>query len=526
VGKLLWKKGGDKFAEIQNQNEANYLQEFISKKGDTAGEGLRSRYEAKETKAEYVLNQIQEFSKSHRAEYKHLPEKMKEMVFNSESKKVILEIVQGQIDALLLSKEKGKGRYQERKHESVSNEAKRYADLLEQAQIEGDINTNVLAEVVLQKLQENVAVLALQDEAAAENLMGDHGVRHLVDHNIKISEDILSQIQLRGGEVKAIDRILAHQIMIDHDLGYAMDPVRNSINEQGIKGQDAGHNLLAAKFIKERGENRDDKINQLFKQEHIDVMHAGILNHDSSEVKITLDNSAEARRANLESAIHIADNTHAFEDKLPELLYAVPDSLKTMRLLKVAGETGDDDLVEKLKADLVNKINDNKEYTDADKKALSMAAGGLTAENYKFSVPRICGNKPEIIINEGGKVVIIVQESAIHREATALFGGKELDQLKKFIKDLGGPKDIPEFSETIETEKIIFKTKRAEGSSPEKTDYQESIATLIQEPRFRAFAEQDDMLGKEQKAFQIAKEMGEVEKIKKTRKELVQKYLE
>jgi len=34
------------------------------------------------------------------------------------------------------------------------------------------------------------------------------------------------------------------------------------------------------------------------------------------------------------------------------------------------------------------------------------------------------------------------------------------------------------------------------------------------------------MLGKEQKAFQIAKEMGEVEKIKKTRKELVQKYLE
>jgi len=155
-----------------------------------------------------------------------------------------------------------------------------------------------------------------------------------------------------------------------------------------------------------------------------------------------------------------------------------------------------------------------------------MAAGGLTAENYKFSVPRICGNKPEIIINEGGKVVIIVQESAIHREATALFGGKELDQLKKFIKDLGGPKDIPEFSETIETAKIIFKTKRAEGSSPEKTDYQESIATLIQEPRFRAFAEQDDMLGKEQKALEIAKEMGEVEKIKNTRKELVQKYLE
>jgi len=524
--------------KIQNA-ESDSLKETdpikIEKKkrsGVEAADGLESRYESKETKAEYVLNQIKEFSKLNGAEYKNIPE-IDGKPFSPENKKIIIEAVQKQIDTLLLSTEKGRGRFQEKKHESVSNEMMRYADLISQAQEEGDIDMDVSSEVILQKLQENVASLAFQDEAASENLMGDHGIRHLVQHNIKIAEDILSGIEKHGGTVKAIDRIMAHQIMIDHDLGYAMDPVRNSINEEGIKGQDAGHNLLAAKYMKERGSNTEDKINQLFNQEQINTMHSGILNHDSSEVNINFDNSSESRKKNLESAIHIADNTHAFEDKLPEVLYAVPESLKTMRLLKAVGEIGEDTLIEKLKLELIDKIHSNPEYTDGDKKALSMAANGLTGENYKFSVGRICGNKPEVSINESGGVEIMVRESAIHQESVKLFGQKAYDQLHKFVADITGAsklevaKEMQDPNKTeIGNEKVRIGLNIGENKSNEKTDYQKNIEMLIMEPKFREFTEQDDVLGKEQKALESVGELAQVEKIKNSRKDLIIKYLE
>lgn len=524
-----------------DENELAYIQEFGNKKSPKAAEELRARYEDPRTEAGYVLNQLEEFSKSQGSEYREIPE-LEGKKFDVAAKEIILKAVQEQIDALLLRREQG--RFQERKHESVSNEVKRYAQLIEQAQKEGDISQDLEAQHVLRQLQENVAALSFQDLAASENTLGDHGVRHLVDHNITISERILDQVQDRGQEVRAIDRLMAHQIMIDHDLGYAMDPVREPINTEGAKGQDAGHNLLAAKFIKERSGNSEDSLNKIFGSEQIAGIHEGILNHDSSEVNIKLDNTAEARQANLESAIHIADNTHAFEDKLPELLYSVPESLKTMRMMKAAAESGDSSQIDVLKESLVSHINSNGNYSESDKKALSKAAKSLTIDSYKFSVGRICGNKPEVSVDGNGKVEIKVQESAIHQEAVGLFGKASYEQLVKFVGDLGvkfkGKKEkedgTPKTPEEIikemmdqgqlETDKLKFTLKIGNESATKEqgTDYQRNIETLIEDADFRGWVQEDNALSENQK---VAEKMGDLEKvdgIKKLRQELMKKY--
>ena len=448
---------------------------------------LEERYNTSETHPDTVLSQISDFSKSVGIP-KGLPEGLTGQLFNRETIALLQTSAEERIGQFLLNKETG--RVNPAKHESLIKQTERYLELITQAQQEGDMPSDLSLEDVSKMVFENIDKLAFQDRVAAENLLGDHGIRHLVDHNIMVTEQVYDKLAQQGQLVKAIDRLMTHQIMIDHDLGYAMSPVRNPINKEGIKGQDAGHNLLAAKFISERIGNPDDHFNKVFAdQDFAKQIHAGILYHDSSKLEFTIgDESAAARQKNLESAIHLADNTHAFEDKLPELLYAVPETLKYMRLMKVAGDTGDIEKVEEIKQKLVECIQGKEDFSLDDKGALAQAVKGVSAESYRFSVGRICGNKPTFEINQTGKVEITVQESAIHREVMAVFDQSSLNQLKKFIKDLGGPSDIDSDATSIDTERILFKLATGDaGKSGETNDYQERVLSLITEEKFRTF---------------------------------------
>ena len=462
---------------------------------------LEGRFNSTETEPKAVLGHIQEFSDKVGIP-RNLPEGFAGKTFSNETKALISQSANERITQYLLNKETG--RYNPAKHETLVKQTDRYLELVAQAQAEGDIDANLSVEDLAKMVNENIDKLAYQDRVAAENLFGDHGIRHLVNHNIVVTEKIFDKLAERGQKVKAIDRLMSHQIMIDHDLGYAMSVVRDGVNAEGIKGQDAGHNLLSAKFTSERLKDKDDHFNKVFSGTFVEQIHSGELNHDSSSLEFTIgDESAQARRKNLESAIHLADNTHAFEDKLPELLYSVPETLKYMRLMKVAGETGNTEKIEEIKQKLAEYIQSQPNFSPDDKEVLSMAVRGVSAESYRFTVGRICGNKPEFDINENGKVEITVQESAIHREVMSVFDQGSLNQLKKFIKDLGGPKDIPLDATSVDTEKILFKLATGEdGKSSERNDYQERVMSLISEEKFRNFILEESDLAQQQETLQ------------------------
>jgi hypothetical protein len=218
-------------------------------------------------------------------------------------------------------------------------------------------------------------------------------------------------------------------------------------------------------------------------------------------VRFVLDNSKGARDANIESAIHLADNTHAFEDKLPEVLYGVPESLETMRLLKIAGEIGDSGTTDLLKERLVRQIEATENFSEDDKVALGHAARSLQPASYKFTVPRILGNKPELTVSGNGDVMISVHESAIHHEVTGLFNQKELAQFQKFVKDLGGPKDIDPEATEIHAGPITARLVRPEGSM-EVSDYQARLNDLVEKPAFRRLVEKDNELSARQNVLE------------------------
>lgn len=460
--------------------------------------GLEDRYKDKGSDSRAVTDAVDSHAKKAGLEHVQSAE-LAGKAFNPETRKQIGELVQAHIDRLFNSEQ---GRKNPDKQKSVTWETQRYLDLMAQAQGEGDVSSSLDAQVVLSLVERNVWQLAYQDRVASENLMGDHGVRHLVDHNIKVTESIADALESQGQRVKAVDRLIMHQTMLDHDLGYATGTVRDGyadstgahvkgINEGGF-GVDTGHNILSAKVVSQRLEDPSDPLATVFSEKQLQTLHEAILYHDDSKVDFRVgDESEEARKTNIESAVHVADNTHAFEDKLPELLYGYPDTLKTMRLLKTAGEIGDPTLADQLKVRLVENINNTASLSLDDKEALTMAAGSLKPDSYKFSVGRICGNKPEFDLDPTGKLTIRVAESEIHQEAVGLFGQESYDQLQKFVADLTGKKkgevDMNQERVTTANGKMEIRLKTGAAKSTEQTDYQRQVESLIKDPAFQEF---------------------------------------
>jgi hypothetical protein len=467
-------------------SEQKYLQEKITENPNKFT-GLEGRYRDKGSDSSEIKSAIDTYGKKAGLEHAQGIE-LAGKTFNSETRNQIGEQMQVQIDRLFNSEQ---GRKNPDKQASVAWETQRYLDLLLQAQAEGDIPSSIDASAVLGLVEKNVWQLGYQDRVASEIIMGDHGVRHLVDHNIKVTETIADSLQSQGQSVRAVDRLITHQIMLDHDLGYATNTVREGINS-GEFGAENGHNLLSAKVIRQRMEDQKDPLTAVFSQKQLQILHEAILYHDDSKVDFRVgDESEEARRANIESAVHVADNTHVFENKLPELLYVYPDSLRVMRLLKTAGEIGDNALIGQLKSQLVESINNNGSFSADDKEALVKAAGSLSLEDYKFSVGRLCGNKPEYSIDSTGKLTIQVAESAIHQETAGLFDQKSYGQLRGFVSELTGkPKDQIDMNQDViisANGKVEIHLKTGLAKATEQTDYQRQVEAFIAESTFQEF---------------------------------------
>jgi|GEM_PF-1798463 len=414
---------------------------------------------------------------------------------NEEDRRALRQMLESQVRLLFLNKEGSI--YNQKKAEMVSWEVNQYLDLIFAAQAEGSISSVLTVGQVFELVRGNIEILALQDRAASENLLGDHGVRHLIDHNIRVSMMLADELEKQGVKVRAIDRLVLHQAMIFHDLGYAVAPVRGAINQEGVKGQDAGHNVLAARYFRERVANSSDVLRSVFGEEERSLIHRGILYHDKNETGKALiefdmrqDQTEESRRKNIESIIRTADNTHAFEDKLPELLYQIPETLKIMRLLRTAGEVGDEGMIDNLKSQLAALIQ-SQDISEDDKKALLMTARSLNKDSWIFNVNRICGNKPLYKIDENGRLHITVYVSEIHQEVIGLFGGDSYQQLVKMIKDVYDQSLEGDLPVRIEANGHILE-KRERG---EESDYQRALRELLGgDEEFRKFINQDRRL--------------------------------
>jgi hypothetical protein len=504
------------------QQATKKAKEAKNEKMKIAWEGLKARYEDKSTDADYLQEEIE----------KNYPglEKISELEgkkFDSETKKIILEKIRNQLEEL---KETMEGKF-------LFQEIERYIDLIELAQQEGDLPKDLEAKTVLELLERNVQAILFQDKVADENLLGDHGIRH-IEFNISIGEKIFDELEKNGQKVKAIDRLMMHQIVILHDIGYATKVVREGV-DRGEFLTDRGHELLAAKIVRQRSEDEKDPLSKVFSKEQLLVIHEGVLSHSDSEIRFHIgDQSKEGRKENLLSVVRAADNMHAFEDKLPELLYSLPETLKILRLLKTAGEIGDLETVEELKGKLITEIEKNPSLPDKKRKALIKAVRGISAETYIHQVGRICGKRPEVKIDQSGILEITVQESSLHQEVVRIFDMEAYTQLKKFIKDLTGLEEVSLDQDEIVSKdgKVKIKVIKGKSESGEKSDYEKRVGEIVTDPGFREFYKEDEELANKQKYLEekLKTNITEEEKIKyeemlnnikKSRQELIKKYI-
>lgn len=508
-------------ADMQSR-ENKYLENFPDGKRD----GLRTRYDDDRAHKEAVQAEIKKFAQDRGVNLDEIPQELATISFESDANGQTEAAAQQLVEKFFNSEQASRN---PEKYAMVAKQTQEYLQLLRQAQVEGAIPKNATAADMYRLISENITALALQDRAASENLLGDHGIRHLVGHNIEVSMQIAESLRNRGASISSMDKLLMQQIMIYHDLGYAMAPVRDAINQQGIRGQDAGHNLLAAQYVRERIVDSSDVWHTIFgqNQENLDILHRGILYHDKDEsggagirfvTKLKEGQDPKLMRAaNIESIIRTADNTHAFEDKLPELLYRYPETIKYMRLMKTAGEIDDEAAFLQLRRELAGKINGSDQLSSDDKDALAFAVlgqsnsdgndpkKGLQVEGYKFTIGRICGNKPEFAMLDDDRLSITVQESAIHQEAVGLFGQESYDQLRKFLADLQGvnKENIDLNASEIIAGSLVIRLRTGEQKSQTATDYQQRISEIRQaDPAFVEFANHDIGLSLEQLALE------------------------
>lgn len=520
----------------QKKAEEQYL---VDTQGKYKGE-LDIRYADPSTKADYLQGQVTGYvegvigkaseKKSQEDDVKFSHEdtliELSGQKFDQKTSGIVLAKAQERISVLFNSEYGSKSL---EKQQMVVEQTKQYLELFSKAQTEGSLSQEISAGMVLRLVDENIGKLAYQDRKATENWLGDHGVRHIVGHNIDVSMKLADELEKNGQKVSAVDRLMMHQIMIEHDMGYATDVVSKPINQGGF-GADGGHNVLAAKSFREQAEDTTSPVGQVFSSEQAAIVHEGILHHDSRAVKFNLgDESPQAKKENVLSAIHAADNTHAFEKKLPEILYNHPDTLRIMRLMKTAGETGDDTSIVALRGQLISGIDKNSAFSDDDKTALKLAANMISKGSYERTVPRICGNKPEFEIDNKGVLTIDVTESAIHREVVGVFAQGQNEQLQKFLGDIAGIKnvDLRNVDSVISPEgTVVVKMRTGEGRDIEKTDYQMKIDELIKNSDFSSFVIEDADLAADQALLQKQAESSQdkivqlekVEAVKKMRR--------
>ncbi len=506
-------------AQRMAKAEATYLQRYPYKEGEKADQTRRElseRYHHPKNSTQAFSQQLNDFAASRGVQKKapHGFDKPLAEVGIEQVKRALAPTV----DALFSNREFNNN---PDKKQVVSEQVNRFLDLVGEA-----APKDLTAADAFKIAQDNTVLVAYQDRAAGEVFMGDHGVRHLLGHNIRVCEELADKAVAKGAQVTAKDRLVMHQAMVMHDLGYAMDTVKNGIQKDGIAGQENGHNVLAARVLRDQTSDPEHPLNKLFEKRDLEHIHACMLHHDRDaegkagiDLRLTSHPTEEDRRANLETMVRTADNTHAFDDKLPELLLQEPRSLKSLRMIQTAAEIGDKTLFRELQDDLKSMVEQRKDLAPDDRKALASSVGTIDEVAHKFNARRIAGRRPTYEISDSGQITVGVQESPIHRPVSALFGLPAYKQMENFVEDnasrevklQGGKERIEGDGISVELDLGVA----SKASNRFETQIQDQV---LKDRDFTRFALLDAQLSKQQKL------VDNPDKIIAKRRQLLQDY--
>lgn len=283
-------------------------------------------------------------------------------------------------------------------------------------------------------MHRNIQKIGLQEQKATERTIGDHGVRHITV-NVQTAHKVLDALKEGGMPVEPMDYLASAQVMIDHDMGYAIP----AIHQGGFAVNDKYHPQASRALWEQQPE-----MAKIFGREGWAEMGRLIESHSGSDI--------DWEKDPLGSATRLADNCHLFADKMPEILFDSRKGVELMAKLKMLkdslgfkGKKGEEkpaglkEGVAALKKALMSHIESRSDIPMQQRHRLLTAANEIGVLTDTFLVSRLAGRSPKFEFDAGSKSMNVNIEHSATRGAIAdVFGPDEEDkQFMKMLEDFG-----------------------------------------------------------------------------------------
>lgn len=281
----------------------------------------------------------------------------------------------------------------------------------------------------------------------------DHGVRHIVNGNIRFAKQMMASLRENGVVVSAKDEVIMHQVMIDHDLGYTTGAVAAPKGFEASKD----HPLVSARFIEENKAYYVDR----FGEDGYGAIHGSVLNHSYPRLEYQSDGQEVVHDGLIRGISSTVDSLGVtVETKTPEFFWN-KDVMRTLLKIRLAMETMDkkvpDELMGRYRQELmeVAALEQNSDRRAGYNNAVENFFNEVTADNtlghYTGVVRNVAVEEMQGLSGEEGheshghegedkrfRVVVEMTPTEVYALLGNMFGDKLAAQsFVKVVKDLG-----------------------------------------------------------------------------------------
>lgn len=370
-----------------------------------------------------------------------------------------------------------KGFIKEDEASLIQAEAEKFAGIYQEAYPDAD------PQQIFEVARDNARKLAYQTERDKQVFSGsDHGTRHVLEGNMNMADKMFETL---GDKVSAKDKVIIHQIIVDHDLGYTVGVAQAEKSFAASKD----HPIFSTKFI----EANQEYYKQMFGDDGYEMIHDGILMHSypKSEYNTPTDPEKGFNPDVIRSITSTVDALGVTAETKCPAFFRQPDVIHILQKVKLFAETHDGNVAPEALEMYKNQLRElaDKEPDEARKKgfynAIDKQFNPVTVE---MTLGQYAGVLKDIkMVEQEGKMV--PQVSMDISRAQALLGDLFGDKIstKAFVKameDFGVPKEA-----MADIAQVIRQMRKAETDEEkkalmEKLKYSSDKAVFEFAPKF------------------------------------------
>lgn len=199
------------------------------------------------------------------------------------------------------------------KYAAIVTTVHEFIELMRQAQDEGHIPQTLFAKDAFKLIAQNITALALQDKGCEVTTIIELDAHHVTEHDIRGCMQLAETLSDHGCALSAMEKLLLHQGMVYHCVGYMVPPVLEAIAEKGMNGKQLGIPMLAAHYIRSQYEAPESAWKRVFSEGAFDLIHRAVLfqdkgGHGTADMALQLSPKPTdtVRSHNLEAIVRIA----------------------------------------------------------------------------------------------------------------------------------------------------------------------------------------------------------------------------